>query len=108
MVSFGSLVAFEIRFPISCTVSMASSFHVPGVSIAIGANTCVEVMAVYFVRLISAAQFAAAPARRDVSLRWYSATVSGTVAFQSNGLPQDHGISVAPPDPLLSNRLALW
>ena len=40
VVSFGSLVAFQIRFPISCTVSMASSFHIPDMSIAIGANVC--------------------------------------------------------------------
>ena len=36
MVSFGWFVVLEIRFPISCMMSMASSFHVPDVLIAIG------------------------------------------------------------------------
>ena len=71
MVSFGSLVAFEIHFPISCTVLMSTSFHIPADSIVIGTNMCVEVIAVYLVRLSSAALFAAAPARMDVSWRWY-------------------------------------
>ena len=79
MISFGSLVSFEIHIPISCTVSMASSFHVLDVSSAIGVNICVEVMAVYFVRLNSAALFASASARIDVSLRWDSANASGTL-----------------------------
>ena len=64
---------------------MASSFHVPDVSIAIGANTCAEVMAVYFVRLSSAALLAAASARIDVSFSWDSANVSGTVTYQVSG-----------------------
>ena len=75
---------------------MASSFHVPDVSIAIGANMCVEVMNVYFVRMSSAALFAVEPARMDVSLRWDSGSVSGTVTSQASGLPRDHEISVAP------------
>ena len=50
--SLGSLVALVNRLPISYKVSMTSSFHVRDVSIAIGAHVCVEVMAVYFVRLV--------------------------------------------------------
>ena len=69
-VSFGSSAASVIRFPISCTVSMVSPFHVPDVSIAIGANTCVEVMTMYFVRLSIAALFQAVPCTIDVSFRW--------------------------------------
>ena len=66
------------------------------VSIAIGTNLRIEVMAVYFVRLSSAALFAAAPARIDVFLKCDSVNVSGTVTFQASGLPRDHGIRVAP------------
>ena len=69
-VSFGSSAASVIRLPISCTVSMASLFHVPDVSIAIGANTCVEVMTVYSGRLNIAALFEAVPYTIDVSFRW--------------------------------------
>ena len=64
-----------VRLPTSCTVAMASSCHVSDVSIAIGGNMCVHVMAVYFVHLSSAALFSAAPATRDVSL--ISVNVSG-------------------------------
>ena len=94
MVSFGSLIAFEIHFPISCMVYMASLFHVSDFSIAIGANMCVEVMVIYCMR--SAALFAEVPARIDVSLRCDLVNVSGTVRSQASGLPRDNGMSVEP------------
>ena len=75
-------VALESRLPISCMVSMAWSFHVSEVLIAIDANMCVEVMAVYFVRLSCTALFAAAPTRIDVSLRCNSVQISG-ISFLS-------------------------
>ena len=50
------MAAFKIRLPVSGTVSMASSFHVSDVSAEIGANMNVEVVAVHFVYLSSAAR----------------------------------------------------
>ena len=87
MDSLGSLFAFEIRFHISCMISMVSSFQDPDVSLAIGANMCVEVVTVYFVRLSCTTLLAAEPARINVSLRWDSANVSGIVTSQASGLP---------------------
>ena len=75
---------------------MASSFHDPDVSIAIGAKMCMEVMSMYFVHFRSAARFAEAPAITEVSFRCESANVSGTVTSQASGIPCDHGMSVAP------------
>ena len=63
---------------------MASLFQAPDVSIAIGTNVCVVVMDMYLVVLKVAAWFAAASASTVVSLRWYSANVSGTVTSQAS------------------------
>ena len=61
-----------------------------------------------FVRLSFVAMFAAALARIDVSLRWDSANVSGSVTSRARASPRYHrfgcwGIFI----PFLSNRLAL-
>ena len=50
-----SLVIDVIRLPISCTISMASLFQAPDVSIAIGTNRCVVFMDMYLVALKVAA-----------------------------------------------------
>ena len=75
---------------------MAFSFHDLDVSIAVGAKMCVEVMSVYFVHFRSAARFAAELAITEMSFRYESENVSGTVTSLASGLPCDHGMSVAP------------
>ena len=70
---------------------MASSFNVLDVSVAIGPNMSVEVMAAHFVFFCSAAS-----ARIDVALRFGKRVRNhAPVTSPVSGLLQDHGICVA-------------
>ena len=80
-------------FPISCTRSIALSFHEPPVSMETGKKMCEFSKVLYLVHLLIAARSAAAPA---VSCMCESAYVSGTVTSQAKGLPLAQVIKVAP------------
>ena len=62
-----------MRFPISCTSSIALSFHEPPVSIKTGKKMCEFFKVLYLAHLLIAARSAAAPARMAVSCMCESA-----------------------------------
>ena len=95
-----AFVAFVVpRLPISCTISMASLFQAPDVSIAVGKNVCAVVMDVYLVVLKVAVWSAAAPTSTAASVN-----VSETVTSQASAFHRGHGMSVAPSDRFPSVR----
>ena len=83
-----------MRFPISCTSSIALSFHEPPVSMETGKKMCEFSKVLYLANLLTAARSAAAPACMAVSCMCESAYVSGTVTSQAKGLPLAQGIKV--------------
>ena len=93
-----------MRFPISCTSSIALSFHEPPVSMETGKKMCEFSNVLYLAHLLIAARSAAAPACMVVSCMCESAYVSGTVTSQAKGLTLAQGIKVAPSGPLPSCR----
>ena len=72
-----------MRFPISCTSSIALSFHEPPVSIETGKKMCEFSKVLYLAHLLIAARSAAAPACMALSCMCESAYVSGTVTSQA-------------------------
>ena len=85
-----------MRFPISCTSSIALSFHEPPVSMETGKKMCEFSKVRYLAHLLIAARSAASPACMVVSCICESAYVSGTVTSQAKDLPLAQGIKVAP------------
>ena len=81
-------------FPISCTSSIALSFHEPPVSMETGKKMCEFSKVLYLAHLSTAARSAAAPACMAVSCMCESAYVSGTVTSLAKGLPLAQGIKV--------------
>ena len=85
-----------MRFPISCTSSIALSFHEPPVSVEMRKKMCEFSKVLYLAHLLIAARSAAAPACMAVSCMCESAYVSGIVTSQAKGLPLAQGIKIAP------------
>ena len=84
-----------MRFPISCTSSIALSFREPPVSMETGKKMCEFSKVLYLAHLLITARSAAAPACMAVSCMCESAYVSGTITSQAKGLPLSQGIKVA-------------
>ena len=85
-----------MRFPISCTSSIALSFHEPPISMETGKKMCEFSKVLYLAHLLIAARSAVAPACMAVSCMCEYAYVSGTVKSQAKGLHLAQGIKVAP------------
>ena len=83
-----------MRFPISCTSSIALSFPEPPVSMETGKKMCEFSKVLYLAHLLIAARSAAASACMAVSCMYESAYVSGTVTSQAKGLPLAEGIKL--------------
>ena len=80
-----------MRFPISCTSSIALSFHEPPISMETGKKMCEFSKVLYLAHLLIAARSAAAPACMAVSCMCESAYVSSTVTSPAKGVPLAQG-----------------
>ena len=76
----------------------------PSVSKANGTKSCVVVSCEYLIIFIDAALSAAEPAETEEREMYEVAKVSQTVTSHARGLPEDHGIWVAPSGRLPSAR----
>ena len=85
-VSLESSVTTVMRFQISCTSSIALSFHEPSVSMETGKKMYEFSKILYLAHLLIAARSAVAAACLAVSGMCESPYVSGTVTSQAKGL----------------------
>ena len=105
-VDLGSPETIETRLPNSFTKARPNVPHEPSVSIAMGTNSCEVAKAAYLDCFFDSAKAAAAPDSSADLFTYEGANVSGHVASQRRHLPFDHGIRVAPPGRLESERIS--